>query len=103
MQQADSFFHNHGYANVATLLQGARKPGQASTWLDSLYLKLPGGPLVVPTGLDQPCSAEDQQANRYCGPHARWEQSMAKRWQCPEAHGGAAADADDPRWLRVDR
>lgn len=90
MQALDSFFHNHGYANVATFLQGARKPGQAASWLDNLYLKLPGGPLVLPTNLGfGQCSEEDMQVNRFCGPYARWESNMM-RWQCNETD----ADAD---------
>jgi hypothetical protein len=84
MPAVDSFFHYHGFANVATLLQGARRPGQDSTWLDNLYLKIPGGPLVVPSGLSEPCSEEDKDINKYCAPYASWERST-RRWQCEVA------------------
>ena len=50
MRAVDAFFHAHGYANYATLLQTDR------TWLDNLYVRVPR--LQVPGSAGR-CSAED--------------------------------------------
>ena len=43
MRFVDMFFNAHGYANAATVLNREK-------WLDNLYMRLPGGPLALPTG-----------------------------------------------------
>ena len=80
LSMVDNFFHAHGYANVATLLQGPHPKDRTATWLDNLYLRMPGGPLVVPRG-EPTCSHEDRQLNTFCAPFARWERGTVP-WQC---------------------
>jgi hypothetical protein len=59
----ESFFHAHGYASVATLLD-------AGEWLDNLFVKLPHK-LVYPP--DKPdCSVKDRVQNQYCAPFSPW-------------------------------
>lgn len=82
MSAVDNFFHNHGFANVATILQGPHRKDPTATWLDNVFLKMPSGPLVVPQHSMPPCTPEDREINLFCAPYAQWERGTAQ-WQCP--------------------
>jgi len=64
----DMFFSNHGYMNVATLLNNGSR-------LDNVYVEIPGGKFVTPTPWPTPgayCTAEDRVQNKWCHGYMGW-------------------------------
>jgi len=58
-REVDAFFSRIGYANVATMLQ------TDSSFLDNLYMRLPGGPLAHPPMVGG-CSPKDKELTGCC-------------------------------------
>mmetsp|Transcript_33287 Transcript_33287/g.55012 ORF Transcript_33287/g.55012 Transcript_33287/m.55012 type:complete len:299 (-) Transcript_33287:211-1107(-) len=70
LRQVDAFFAQHGFANVASPLRYSR-PTRSAVFLDSIYLKLPGGALVVPSGRTK-CSRSELIQNPWCSAYLHW-------------------------------
>lgn len=67
----DTFFHAHGYVNMATLLNGGE-------YLDNVFVKLPKK-LVYPQGKPT-CTREDKIQNEWCGPFTPWANKASRDW-----------------------
>ena len=79
-RSVDAFFHAMGYVNAATFVWKLKRP-HTPQWLDNLYVRLPGGPLVYPPGQPQ-CDTEDLKLNRFCGPWRALPPQLAREWIC---------------------
>ena len=79
-QTVDLFFHNHGFANVGSVLNNG-------TYLDSIYVRMDEGQLVVPTPWDswrEKCDKADRVQNRWCQTHTPWPSNRtASVWTQP--------------------
>ena len=85
LRDVDAFFHNHGYANVATLLN------TDAIWLDNIYVRLQH-PLVRPPPVAA-CTREDHFFTNCAGggQFAAWPDSVVVRLPIP---GGARASSE---------
>ena len=71
LRPVDMFFSAHGYVNAKTFLYKAYKDLSGS-WLDNLYVKMPGGaPLVQPPGKPR-CDRADLEFNPDCDQWREW-------------------------------
>ena len=69
LRYVDNFFHNHGYANIASLLN-------LGQFLDNIYAKMPQK-LITPVGRPS-CTPRDYQENAWCGQHTKWPRWVNK-------------------------
>ena len=73
-REVDAFFSRVGYANVATMLQ------TDGSFLDNLYMRLPGGPLVHPGVVGQ-CSKEDRWVTHCNAPRGSSQAEHGGEWK----------------------
>ena len=80
LRHMDAFFSAHGFANVHTFLQ------TDGTFLDNLYMRIPGGKLVHPSGPTPACTEEDKnQTDCHGGGHWQdWPMPRLGTWQKSE-------------------
>lgn len=76
----DSFFHNHGYANIATFLNYSRRRDRHVP-LDNLYQKVRNTPLKVPHRRPS-CNRADREVNPWCGRYDSWITEESLWTQC---------------------
>ena len=80
MQAVNSFFSNHGYANVATIIDSSRhRSKKKRAPIDNIFVKMNGGPLVFPPPGVECNSAQLRRQNPWCNEARRWI------WQGDEA------------------